>query len=304
MREPEGVNLDPRTGTGVPAPEPCYTPATPAVILAGGWGRRLAPATTAVPKALLPVGGVPLVERIAHELADAGIQELHVIFREGQTSVVDHFPGGAAQSEGSRELATARRPAGADPVLVHFHPTTESSPGASLLKLSAVLAGRDFVLTVVDELVEDPASLHLALSQANRASGHTAVTVHDRQQAAPDRLLIRRVTRPAEPSPAVGAPAEGGVRMIGRYFCTARLLEELRRLPAGEGGDHDLSSAFDRLAREGALVGVSYRCHWWDCGQLAGYTAACIDAAFTRASLRDEVLAALGPSAETMAIRW
>jgi NDP-sugar pyrophosphorylase family protein len=44
-----------------------------AVILAGGRGTRLAPYTTVVPKPLLPVGGMPILEIIVRQLAHAGV---------------------------------------------------------------------------------------------------------------------------------------------------------------------------------------------------------------------------------------
>ena len=46
-----------------------------AVILAGGAGTRMRPLTYVVPKALLPVGGKPLVERTIQYLKSYGIRE-------------------------------------------------------------------------------------------------------------------------------------------------------------------------------------------------------------------------------------
>lgn len=44
-----------------------------AVILAGGRGARLAPYTTVIPKPLLPVGDLPILEIVLRQLAHAGI---------------------------------------------------------------------------------------------------------------------------------------------------------------------------------------------------------------------------------------
>lgn len=44
-----------------------------AVILAGGLGTRLHPYTTVLPKPLVPVGDRPILERILHQLAAAGV---------------------------------------------------------------------------------------------------------------------------------------------------------------------------------------------------------------------------------------
>jgi NDP-sugar pyrophosphorylase family protein len=51
-------------------------PAMKAVILAGGRGTRLAPYTTVLPKPLVPVGGVPILETVLRQLCFHGFQEV------------------------------------------------------------------------------------------------------------------------------------------------------------------------------------------------------------------------------------
>ena len=46
-----------------------------AVILAGGRGTRLAPYTTVLPKPLVPVGGVPILETVLRQLRFHGFDE-------------------------------------------------------------------------------------------------------------------------------------------------------------------------------------------------------------------------------------
>ena len=47
-----------------------------AVVMAGGFGTRLAPLTDNTPKPLLPVGGIPILERVIRSLAQSGIQRI------------------------------------------------------------------------------------------------------------------------------------------------------------------------------------------------------------------------------------
>lgn len=49
-----------------------------AVILAGGQGTRLAPYTTDLPKALVPVGGKPVIEILLHRLKLYGVTKAHL----------------------------------------------------------------------------------------------------------------------------------------------------------------------------------------------------------------------------------
>ena len=47
-----------------------------AVIMAGGFGKRLLPLTEATPKPMLPVGDRPLMQRTIEQLRDAGIRRV------------------------------------------------------------------------------------------------------------------------------------------------------------------------------------------------------------------------------------
>jgi NDP-sugar pyrophosphorylase family protein len=66
-------------------------------IIAAGDGSRLRAAGYAMPKALVPIGGVPLVERVIENFRAAGVESLVVIVNEASRACVDwvraRFPG-------------------------------------------------------------------------------------------------------------------------------------------------------------------------------------------------------------------
>ena len=66
-----------------------------AVILAGGKGTRLAPYTTILPKPLMPIGDMPILEILLRQLKRSGIDEvimtvgylahlIHTFFQDGR----------------------------------------------------------------------------------------------------------------------------------------------------------------------------------------------------------------------------
>ncbi len=61
-----------------------------AIILAGGKGSRLQPLTDTLPKPLLPVGGIPILDRIIQELPDA-IDEVIVITKYLEEKIISHI---------------------------------------------------------------------------------------------------------------------------------------------------------------------------------------------------------------------
>jgi len=66
-----------------------------AVIMAGGFGKRLRPMTQDLPKPMLPVGGRPVMEHIVEQLKDAGITQVHVTTHYLPEKIKDHFGDGS-----------------------------------------------------------------------------------------------------------------------------------------------------------------------------------------------------------------
>jgi dTDP-glucose pyrophosphorylase/predicted transcriptional regulator len=65
-----------------------------AVVMAGGYGKRLLPLTEDVPKPMLPVGDKPLLERTIEQLRRAGIREVNLTTHYLPDSIVNHFGNG------------------------------------------------------------------------------------------------------------------------------------------------------------------------------------------------------------------
>lgn len=66
-----------------------------AVILSAGHGTRLLPMTAGTPKVMLPVGGVPLLERHVRRLAGAGAVEICLNLHAHPNVIRNHFGDGS-----------------------------------------------------------------------------------------------------------------------------------------------------------------------------------------------------------------
>jgi len=65
-----------------------------AVIMAGGFGKRLRPLTDEVPKPMLSVGGKPLMERIIGQLRESGIEQINITMHYKPEKIIDYFGDG------------------------------------------------------------------------------------------------------------------------------------------------------------------------------------------------------------------
>lgn len=64
------------------------------VIMAGGFGKRLAPHTDTIPKPMVHVGGRPMLEHIVDALRDSGFTNIVVALHHLGHIIEDHFGGG------------------------------------------------------------------------------------------------------------------------------------------------------------------------------------------------------------------
>lgn len=66
-------------------------PIKKAVLIAGGYSTRMLPFTRWIPKEMLPLNGVPVIQILIEECASAGIEEIFVITRPDNTLLEDHY---------------------------------------------------------------------------------------------------------------------------------------------------------------------------------------------------------------------
>ncbi|NBR70589.1 MAG: CBS domain-containing protein [Proteobacteria bacterium] len=66
-----------------------------AVIMAGGEGKRLRPLTTTVPKPMIEIAGMPLLERQIESLAKAGLKRIYLSVNYLSHVIENHFGDGA-----------------------------------------------------------------------------------------------------------------------------------------------------------------------------------------------------------------
>lgn len=66
-----------------------------ALIMAGGEGRRLLPLTENMPKPLVEVGGMPLIERQVRRIADAGVNRIYIAVNYLAEMIESHLGNGS-----------------------------------------------------------------------------------------------------------------------------------------------------------------------------------------------------------------
>lgn len=203
-----------------------------AVILAAGVARRLAPLTDATHKALLPVGGRSLLDRMLDSLAASGVEESVLVVGHCQ----DQVRRAAGSSRGPMRISYVENPAyqkGSILSLWHARETMRSGP--TLIMDADVLFPERFLT----RLIAAPAPSALLLDRGFQDTGEEV-----KLYAVGDRVIALGKKFVPEAWDMIG---EG----IGFFKCGAahapeyiRLLEESIR---ETGGANEYEDALHRL---------------------------------------------------------
>ncbi len=126
-----------------------------AMVLAAGFGTRLAPLTHAVPKPLVPVADVPFVDHVLGWLRDAGVREVVVNLHHLGHLIEQHVGDGA-------RFGLAVR---------YSRETTILDTGGGIKHAESLLAGEPFFVVNGDSLMETSLA---ELADVHRARGAIA----------------------------------------------------------------------------------------------------------------------------------
>lgn len=142
-----------------------------ALILAAGLGTRLRPLTNFVPKALLPVFGVPIIERNIVQLRDQGIREFLVNLHHMPRQILQRLKDGSSLG-----------------VRVHYslEPTLLGTAGA-IKKLEGQLREAPFLVVNADTF--RPLRLKALVSTHETKQGLVTLLLQENKDLAPERSI-------------------------------------------------------------------------------------------------------------------
>jgi NDP-sugar pyrophosphorylase family protein len=208
-----------------------------AVILAAGKGSRLHPITTTTSKAMLPILGKPIVERVIENIASCGLRDFILVINSEDNQIREYF-----QNESTL---------GVD---LRFVYQPERLGMADALKQAVPYIEDDFILSACDNLVSKEDVQHL-ISEWKRYQGLRAILTLIR---VPEADIVKtgivtiegdRVTGIVEKPAPDKAPTN--IASMPLYCFSQRILDFLPQVQLSPRGEYELQDAIQMLIEEG-----------------------------------------------------
>lgn len=208
-----------------------------AVILAAGVGSRLRPLTDHTPKALLSVGGRPILDHALEAFYRAGIDEVIVVTGHLSVPIEAHLRGSPLPC-----------------TLVHNPRYDTANNYFSLLVAEEALGGQPFVKVDSDLVFRPSVLLRILSAEADLCLAcDTGVSLGEEEmkiEVDPSSGLVTGVSKALDPLACVGESI--GMERISSSFAPA-LFDELRAMDAEGFTDAYYEDAYHRLARRGGF---------------------------------------------------
>ncbi|AEM47479.1 MAG: UTP--glucose-1-phosphate uridylyltransferase GalU [Acidithiobacillus ferrivorans] len=262
-----------------------------AVFPVAGMGTRFLPATKATAKEMMPIVDKPLIQYAVEEALEAGCDRLVFISGRGKRAIADHFDVAfelehELERRGKQELLDEVRnivPRGVSTVFLRQpHPL---GLGDAVLMARDVVGDHPFAVLLADDLILSKKPV-LAQMIAQYDRYHAAILAIQRVpheetnkygiiQCWPWENKIQQVSGIIEKPHPNEAPSDLGV--VGRYILPAKIFEYLEDLPAGSGGEIQLTDGIAALLRERQVLGYEFEGRRFDCGDKLGYLQATVE---------------------------
>jgi UTP--glucose-1-phosphate uridylyltransferase len=257
-----------------------------------GLGTRFLPVTKASPKEMLPIVDKPLIQYAVEEAAAAGITDMIFITGRSKRAIEDHFD---MAYELETELALRNKTALLEQVqnstppginCIFIRQTEALGLGHAVLCAEPVVADAPFAVLLADDLIDarvpvmqqmvdvaarEDASVIGVMPVAPEATGSYGIVEIEgalRGRLAPIRRIIEKPKPGTTPST---------LAVVGRYVLSPRIFHHLRTMPAGAGGEIQLTDGIAHLLAEERVLAYEFEGRRYDCGSKLGYLQASVD---------------------------
>ena len=226
------------------------------VILAAGRGTRLSSVTRAVPKELLTIGNIPIIEHSVSIMKKAGIKKIIVVVGYHKKAIIDYL--GSGQRYGM-DIAYVfqEQQCGTGNALLYAEPFVDED--FCLLFGDDYLEPEDCLTKLVDEHLSTGSAASVGVSKVDDARTTSVMRIKNKR-------VLEIVEKPSERS------LWGNYGSNGSFVLNRKIFDYIRRTSPGLDNEIYLSDALNNSVKEGVkIIAIPNTDYYMDIGIVDRY---------------------------------
>ena len=262
---------------------------TRAVIPAAGLGTRMLPIAHAVPKEMLPIVDLPAVFYLVEEAVNSGITDILIITNRDKDAMEDFFDDtpsyeAALRKKGKDAEADRLRKIARMANIYFIRQKEAKGLGHAVHCAQSFTKDEPFLVLYGDDIIFSKTPVCRQLVDAYEQYGRPVVGV----KAVPMEDVVRYCSLKVAPidgsdtcffcDDMIEKPKKGeefsNYSILGRVLLPASIHDILETLPAGAGGEIQLTDAMAILARESGVTALDFEGTRFDMGSKLGFLMA------------------------------
>ena len=267
-----------------------------------GIGSRFLPVTKTVPKELLPILNIPLIEYAVNEAREAGIERFVFVSSPEKKSILDYFKKdkkleGYLKNKNSDLLTGIEKNIISDDSLIEVVQEEPLGLGHAIWCAKEYIEG-PFAVILPDDLIiskvacikqmidvyKEHKSNIIAIQEVDSVDVYKyGVIDYDKNDK--DYYFIKNMIE----KPSVN-DAPSNLAIIGRYILMPNVLDALSEKKVGFGGEIQLTDAIKNTIKKDGVIGYKFEGNRYDCGNVVGALEAQIAVAVNNSKYKDKVI--------------
>lgn len=275
-----------------------------AIITAAGLGTRMLPISYAVPKEMLPIVDLPALYFLVLEAVKSGITDILVITARGKESIENFFDFSteydtALRKKGKTEIADSLREIATMANIYFLRQHEPRGLGHAVSCARNFVGDEPFAVLYGDDVIFSDVPVVKQLTDVYEKYGKAVVGVKEVPTADISKYSslkteeIEGESRVSFCTDMIEKPNPGeefsNLSILGRVILTPEIFDIIDALPAGAGGEIQLTDAMARLARDGGIYALRFDGERFDLGSKLGFLKANIKAGLSHPETADEL---------------
>ena len=267
-----------------------------------GIGSRFLPVTKTVPKELLPILNIPLIEYAVNEAREAGIERFIFVSSPEKKSVIDYFKKdtkleGYLKNKNSDLLTGIEKNIISDDSLIEVVQEEPLGLGHAIWCAKEYIEG-PFAVILPDDLIISKVACIKQMIDAYKEHKSNIIAIQevdsvdvskygviDYDKNDKDYYFIKNMIE----KPSVN-DAPSNLAIIGRYILMPNVLDALSEKKVGFGGEIQLTDAIKNTIKNDGVIGYKFEGNRYDCGNVVGALEAQIAVAVNNSKYKDKVI--------------